>query len=237
MHTRTAAALLTVLSFGAAPALAESPRSMMLEFHGGTYTPDVDSELNGATPWHDTFGAASMTLLRMHIDYQFWQGHGSLAAGMGFGYGWIDGHARNEEGDRTDDEVGFNIFPIQLSAVYRWDWAAIEYTVPLVPYVKFGLTGAFWWATDAKNDISNADLGSGSREGSGLTLGWHVAGGLMFLLDIFSSSMAIGFDSEAGVNNSYIFVEYQYTSLDDFGSDSSIVLSDDALSFGLAFEF
>lgn len=234
----SALALMVALAAAPPAAHAESPRSMMLELHGGTYTPDVDSEFDGgATPWRDAFGAGSMTLLRMHLDYQFFQAHGSLGVGAGFGYGWIDGRARNVEGDKTDDEVGFNLLPLTLSLVYRWDWAAVEYGVPLVPYAKVGLTGAFWWATDAKDDISNAQTGGSSREGSGLTLGWHASAGLMFLLDVFSTSMAIGFDSESGVNNSYLFIEYQYTSLDDFGSGSSLVLSDDALSFGLAFEF
>lgn len=219
-------------------ARAESPRSMMLELHGGTYAPAVDSELSGRTPWKDTFGAASMTLLRGHLDYQLWQGHGSLAVGAGFGYGWIDGKAQNAEGEKTDDAVGFNLMPLQVSLVYRWDWAAIELGVPLVPYGKVGVTGAFWWATDAKDDISNARTGTtGGREGRGLTWGWHASAGLMFLLDIFSTSMAIGMDSESGVNNSYLFAEYQHTSLDDFGSGTSLILSDDALSFGLAFEF
>lgn len=220
-----------------ATAHAESPRSMMLELHGGTYAPEVDSEFSEQTPWKDTFGSGSMTMLRAHLDYQLWQGHGSLAIGAGLGYGWIDGKARNAEGEKTDDAVGFNLMPLQVSVVYRWDWAAVEHGVPLVPYGKVGVTGAFWWATDAKDDISNTQNGTGGREGRGLTWGWHASAGLMFLLDVFSSSMAIGFDSESGVNNSYIFAEYQHTSLDDFGSAKSIVLSDDALSFGLAFEF
>lgn len=220
----------------ALPALAESPRSMMLELHGGSYSPDVDSEFGGQTPWKDSFGGGSMTLLRMHLDYELWQAHGTLAVGAGFGYGWINGNARNEAGDKTEDEVGFNLMPLQLSVVYRWDWAAVEYGVPLVPYAKIGLTGAMWWATDAKDRISNVPDGDGTREGRGFTLGWHASVGLMFLLDVFSDSMAINFDTESGVNNSYIFAEYQHTDLDDFGGDS-IVLSDDAFSFGLAFEF
>jgi len=229
---------LTGLGLTSSSALAETPRTMMLELHGGAYSPAVDSELGGsATPWRDTFGAGSMTMLRMHLDYELWQEHGTLAIGAGFGYGWIDGKARNEAGDSTGDSVGFNLMPLQLSLVYRWDWAAVKHGVPLVPYGKVGLTGAIWWATDAKNSISNARVGSAGREGQGLTLGWHAAVGVMFLLDVFSESMAIGFDNEAGVNNSYIFVEFQHTSLDDFGSGASLVLSDDALSFGLAFEF
>lgn len=220
-------------------ARAETPRSMMLELHGGGYTPEVDSAFDsGATPWKTIFGSGSMTMLRAHLDYQIWQDFGSLAIGAGFGYGWIDGKALDETGEPTSDEVGFNLVPLTLSLVYRWDWAAVRHGVPLVPYGKIGLTGALWWATDAKNDISNTrDAQGNAREGSGLTLGWHVSGGLMFLLDIFSAGMAAGFDNEAGVNNSYLFVEYQYTSLDDFGSSDSLVLSESALSFGLAFEF
>jgi hypothetical protein len=223
---------------GTAPAHAETSRSMMLELHGGGYTPDVDSAFDGATPWADVFGSDSLTMLRMHLDYQVWQGFGSLAIGAGIGYGWIDGKARDEEGEVTDDPVGFNLAPLTLSLVYRWDWAAVRHGVPLVPYVKAGLTGAFWWTTDAKDSISNTRAADGqAREGSGLTLGWHVAGGLMFLLDVFSAGMAAGFDNEAGVNNSYLFVEYHHSSLDDFGSSESIVLTDSTLSFGLAFEF
>lgn len=237
-----ALSIATTLAAGssfAPAALAESPRSMMLELHGGGYSPDVDSALTGsATPWADTFGSSSMTLLRLHLDYQFWQEVGSLAIGAGLGYGWIDGKARNDDGEVTDDEVGFNVAPLTLSLVYRFDWAAVHHGFPLVPYVKVGLTGAFWWATDAKDSISNTrDADGQAREGSGLTFGWHVAGGLMFLLDVFSASMAAGFDNEAGVNNSYLFVEYHYAQVDDFGSSKSLVLSDGALSFGLAFEF
>lgn len=219
-------------------ARAESPRDMEIEIHGGSYSPDVDSAVSGGTPWKDTFGSSSLTLFRMHIDYELWQEFGTLAVGGGFGYGWVDGKALSNEGEKTEDEVGFNLVPLTLSVVYRWDWAAVNYNVPFVPYVKAGLTAGLWWATDAKDSISNArDADGNAHEGAGLTLGWHVSVGLQFLLDIFSSSMATGFDGEAGVNNSYIFAEFTHTGLDDFGSDSSLDLSDDALSFGLAFEF
>jgi len=234
--TRSLVAALTALAL-TSPALAESPRSMMLELHGGSYAPAVDSGLAGGTPWKDTFGSGAMTLLRLHLDYELWQAHGTLALGAGFGYGWVDGKARNAAGEATNDAVGFNLLPLQVSLVYRWDWPAVTYGFPLVPYGKIGLTGAFWWATDAKNDIANAQDGGTGRAGRGLTWGWHAAGGLMFLLDVFSESMAIGFDSESGVNNSYLFAEYQHTVLSDFGSGQSLILSDDALSFGLAFEF
>jgi hypothetical protein len=229
---------LPIVSILATPAFAETPRTMMLELHGGSYAPDVDSAFDSATPWEDTFGDEAMTLLRMHLDYELWQGFGTFAIGAGMGYGWVDGKALDAAGEETSDEVGFNLMPLSLSAIYRFDWAAVEHNIPFVPYVKAGLSGAIWWATDARGDVANTLDGTGTaREGQGLTLGWHVAGGLMFLLDVFSDSMAAGFDNESGVNNSFIFAEYLHTALDDFGADDSIVLSSDALSFGLAFEF
>lgn len=237
----TGLAALTGLAFGLVAerdARAETPRTMMLELHGGTYLPAVDAAVSGGNPWKDIFGSSSMTMLSGHLDYEVWQGFGTLAVGGGLGYAWIDGHALDSAGEATSDSVGFNLVPVQLSLVYRWDWAAVEYGVPFVPYVKAGLSAAMWWATNAKNDIANARGSDGSgREGMGLTLGWHAGAGLHFLLDIFSDSMAAGFDSESGVNNSYLFVEFMHSQLDDFGSSTSLDLSDDALSFGLAFEF
>jgi len=219
-------------------ARADSPRDMMLELHGGAFTPGVDDGLgNGNTPYGDIFGT-SMTLLSLHVDYEMWQGFGTLALGGGLGYGWVNGKALSSDGEKTDDDVGFNIVPLTISLVYRWDWLEVKYGVPFVPYFKAGLSGTIWWATDAKDDIANTRGPNGEeRTGAGLTLGWHVAAGLQFLLDIFSPGMAQQFDEESGVNNSYIFVEVMHSDVDDFGSDSSIDLSADAVSFGLAFEF
>jgi hypothetical protein len=236
MSPRILIALLPVVVAGAAR--AESPRNMMLGLHGGTYAPDVDSAFETATPWKDTFDGSAMTLLRFDLDYALWQGFGTLALGGGVGYGWVDGKARDSEGEATSDEVGFNLMPLSLSLVYRFDWAATRHDIPFVPYAKAGLSGGLWWATDAKGEVSNARDGTGSgREGQGLTLGWHAGAGLMFLLDVFSSGMAAEFDNESGVNNSFVFAEYVHNVLDDFGADDSIVLSSDAFSFGLAFEF
>ena len=49
--------------------------------------------------------------------------------------------------------------------------------------------------------------------------------------------MAAEFDTESGVNNSYLFAEYTTSEVNDFGSDESMELSSDHLSFGLMFEF
>lgn len=233
-----AGALSTIVLAPPAEARRGDEPRMMLELQGGIYKPAVDDAFDGATPWEDVFGDASMTLLRGAFDYQFLRGFGSLGVGFGAGYGWIDGKAVNADGDATDDEIGFNLAPMTVSLVYRWDWAAVEHGVPLVPYVKAGLSAVFWWATDAKDNIATArDEGGDTRRGTGITFGWHAGGGLMLLLDVFSGSMAASLEDETGVKNSYLFAELLYQNVNDFGASDSMDLSETAFSFGLAFEF
>jgi hypothetical protein len=226
-----------IISTPAHAAPRREPR-MLLELQGGPYKPDVDAGFNGATPWRNAFGSKGLTLLRGEFDYQFLRGFGSLGIGIGAGYGWVDGVALDADGEATKDEIGFNVAPFSVSLVYRFDWMAVEHGVPLVPYAKAGLSTWFWWSTDAKDNISVTRNGDGtSRRGTGVTFGWHVAGGLMFLLDVFSASMAASLDDETGVQNSYLFAEFIYNDVNDFGSSTSINLSESTFSFGLAFEF
>lgn len=211
----------------------------MLEFHFGTYTPQVDEQFKTATPWKDVFGTDSMTLIGLHADYEVWKGHGTLAIGGGAAYGWISGGALTTDATTTTkDSVGFNIVPLQANVIYRWDWAAVEHGVPFVPYVKAGLVATIWWATDAGDSIAKTDdLEGVSRTGQGVTFGWQVGGGIQFLLDVLAPGTASEFDEESGVNNSFIFAEFMHSDVNDFGSSTSINLGDDALSFGLMFEF
>lgn len=235
-----ASAAVVALTVGAlaAPAHAESPRNMTVSLHLGSYAPAVDEQFTTATPWNDVFGDSTMLLLGLEVGYHLFKSHGTLAVTGGWRYGWVDGAALTGEGDASEDEVGFNFMPFSANLVYRWDWAAIRHGVPLVPYVKVGLTAALWWATNGKDEIANVrDDDGGARKGRGLTFGWQVGGGIQFLLDALAPSMAREFDIEVGVNNSFLFAEFMYTELNDFGSSESINLGDAAFSFGLMFEF
>lgn len=224
-------------ALGASSALAESPRSVMVEVHGGPFQPQVDEQFTNATPYKDTFGDESMFMFGFHVDYQLWQDHGALAVGGGLRIGWVDGNALNDDNTASEDETALNLMPINASVTYRWDWAAIEHGIPLVPYVKAGLTYAFWWVTDGKDDTASVTTDSGeAQSGSGGTVGWHAGGGIQLLLDALEPTMATSFDNEMGVNNSYIFFEFLYTELNDFGSSKSLNLGDAAFSLGLMFE-
>lgn len=238
-HGAVAAAAVAVVTTLAAStsAWAESPRGNMLEVQAGPYTPAVDSSFTAATPYADSFGSDSLWSFGLYMDFQLWQEVGTLAVGAGARYGWVDGHAVEEE---SSDETALNIAPFTLGITYRFDYLQQRVGIPLVPYVHAGLEWAIWWVTNGKNEISNARAAAAPFEGRTAlsnTFGFYAGGGLQLQLDFFSQSMAAEFDSESGINNSYLFVDFTRHELNDFYSSGSIDLSDSALSFGLMFEF
>lgn len=234
-----ALAALAIVTLLSGPAGADSPRGNMFELHVGPYAPAIDDQFDGATPYADTFGSGSMWLWGLHVDRQVWQGFGSLAVGGGLRYGFNDGKAKAADGSDAEDETTLHLMPLTLSAVYRFDVGAVRWGVPLVPYAKAGLSYGVWWITNGKDEIANAyDTKSQGHVGTGGTMGMHFALGVQLLLDWIDTAGAAELDTDAGVNNSYLFGEWMTSSMNDFGSAESLELSDSgAFSFGLMFEF
>ncbi|MEC9073441.1 MAG: MXAN_2562 family outer membrane beta-barrel protein, partial [Myxococcota bacterium] len=217
---------------------ASSDRSMMLEVHMGPYLPNIDEQFEEASPYGDAFGTNSANLIGLHLDYQVFQGLGSLAIGAGIRYGAVKGNAIAADGSSATDETGLHLMPATLSLTYRFDWPSLRFGFPLVPYGKAGASYMVWWMTNGRGEVANAyDPEGVGRVGMGGTMGWHAGGGVQILLDWFAPTMALVFDDESGVNNSYFFAEYMIHQVNDFGSDTSLELSDEAFSLGLMFEF
>ena len=215
---------------------AQETRSMMLELHVGPYTPEIDSAVSGS-PYAESFSGSDMWQLGLGLDYQFWQKVGTFAVGIGWKYGWVDGTSV-ETG--TSDETALNMMPFTAGITYRFDYLAVEFGIPLVPYFKGGFEWVLWWVTNGRNEIANTwggPKGDEERTGMGGTFGFYGSVGLQLLLDWFSPSMARSFQTETGVNNSYLFVELTRHEVNDFYSETSIDLSSTAVSFGLMFEF
>ena len=228
----------TMILMVPSPVMAESERQMMLEVHMGSYQPGIDSQFEDGTPYADAFGTDSATLIGAHLDYQVFQAFGSLAIGGGIRYGAVKGNAIAADGSSATDETGLHLMPATLSVIYRFDWAAQRFGFPLIPYAKGGLSYVVWWMTNGRGEVANAyDPDGVGRVGMGGTMGWHAGGGVQLLLDWFAPGMALVFDDESGVNNSYFFAEYMIHQVNDFGSATSLELSDEALSLGLMFEF
>jgi hypothetical protein len=220
----------------------ESSREFQFELKFGNYTPDIDSE--GVDAYSTIFDDKSMFMTRIELDWQLFQGFGSIAIGGEFGYAQVTGNAvAVDTSDTTTDETQFKMIPLSLSLIYHLDIMAVKWRFPVVPFFKAGIDYCIWWINDGLDEtssysVTDPDTGKSEKfEGTGDTWGWHVATGVKFLLDNFAPQMAQTFDNEVGVNNSYLFVEYVISDIDDFGSDKSFQLGDENLMFGLAFEF
>ena len=213
----------------------ESPRSIEVELKLGTYKPLIDREkaLTGK-PYDETFGGAPMLLGELEVDRELWQKVGTLS--VGFSIGYAEKYAKATILDDTGasqpsaERTGFFVLPLRLLATYRFDYAAQQWGIPFVPYGKVGLGYTPWWTTKGEG----VEYASGQR-GAGGRWGYTLIGGLSFLLDVLEPRFARDFDTELGVNHTYLFAEYIYEDVNNFGS-KGLDLSGRRFMFGLSFE-
>lgn len=211
-------------------AQAESPVNMMAEFKAGPYTPD---ELGSAFKAH--FGDDGGFIIEGEYDWQFWRGVGSLGLGFHLAYGNVSGKALEKGGGKSIDSTKLHWLPLRLSLIYRFDYLWTRFHFPFTIYAKAGFDYYFWWVYDGADSIAKADDGT---KGYGGTFGFHVVAGLAFVLDWLAPDMEKSFDVEWGINNSYIFAEYMYANIDNFGAKGAFNLTDKAtFHIGLGLEF
>lgn len=227
------AGLLLVLPLGAAAqAPAEDGRSMLLEFRVAPYKPAIDEQFSTSPgPYETVFGADSNLLLQL-----VWEGHlindaGSLTLGLSAGYWSAEGQSRNEDGSRGEDSTSIEIYPLAAQLSYRLDQFAESF--PLAPVVRVGFDYYLWRILDGDDNVA---LFAPGQEAQGGTYGWHASAGIHLLLDYFAPDMAMDFERDGGVYNSYLTAEYVYAQVDEFGSASSIRLGDSTFFIGLALE-
>lgn len=233
----TPALMLAALLAAPGAASAETPTWGAMELKLGGYYPAIDEEFGGTGPFADVFGTKNLLLGEIEVDGWIWQGFGKLGIGGHLGFSRVKGGAvateeTTGEGAEIEDTTSFSIIPMRVSAVYRFDWLAQNTAIPISAGVKVGPDFYRWRVTTAAKETATFD----GQPGAGWKKGWHFAAGLQLLLDFIDPSTAAAFDLNWGVNNSYLFVEYMATKVDDFGGEG-FDLSDDIWMFGLSFEF
>jgi hypothetical protein len=210
----------------------ESPRTGGLELKLGGYKPRIDTE-EGLTgrPYAETFGDESMLLFEVELQRYYYQGIGS--AGVGFSAGYAEKYADTitETDEVAAEKTALKVVPLQLKGLYKFDYAAFRWGVPLVPYGKLGLIYTPWWINKGSDTQNLGDRkGKGGRWGYGLTLG------AAFMLDVLDRRLARDFDTDMGVNHSYFFAEWTYSEVNNFGRPG-LVLSSRHWMFGLALDY
>ncbi|MCB9555509.1 MAG: hypothetical protein H6707_05345 [Deltaproteobacteria bacterium] len=227
-----------------------SPRRFAFEIKFGPYAPQIDSEFDGdprfneqnPPPFRKLFGDGQALMVRGEFDVQLWQGFGSIGIGIVGGYYRNSAKALADNGNATNPstssslsagETAVTLAPLAVLAVYRFDWLARRFSVPLVPFVKFGINYTLWWIE--KGDGSLAEVND--DKASGGSAGIQFNAGLALLLDVFEPSAAKNLDADTGVNHTYLFFEFVHQATDGFGSEKRLDVGDTTWQAGLAFEF
>jgi hypothetical protein len=176
-------------------------------------------------------GNGSMLLVQLEFDKFLW--HKVGAAGFGFSLGYAEkyGKATAAGGAVTDEKTALKVLPMRLFGLYRFDYPAMKWSFPLVPYAKLGLAYTPWWVIKG----SGVEYFNGQR-GAGGKWGWNGSLGMMLLLDVLEPGVARDFDTDVGIKHSYLFGEYAHDVVNDFGGNG-LDLSSNHWMFGLAFDY
>jgi hypothetical protein len=215
---------------------AETSRSSIFEIHGGYFTPNIDDESGlTTTPYKDIFKDSG---LRFGATYSFEiikdNYIGTISVLSGIEYFHVSGYGRyeNDSTQESSDETILTMIPMEVALVYNLDQLQNLFEIPFVFYVKIGLNYNLWWTTNGLGNVVDYE----DNSSIGGKKGWHYGLGLRFLLDFLDSEAAVNFDNQYGINNSYLFIEFNSSNIDDFGGNG-FKLGGDYVRFGLALEF
>ncbi|MBN9163003.1 MAG: hypothetical protein BGO98_00845 [Myxococcales bacterium 68-20] len=219
-----------------------SAQNFALELRFSPYYPAVDEEpgLSG-TPFKDRFGDSARLYFGLEFDWQTFRIPylGTIGPGIGAGIVGMSRPAVTRDSRRpSGDDYSLSIYPMYLSGVLRADVLWRELGIPVVPYGKFGVGMGLWEASNS-GGTSKSTLAGESKPvaGKGMTLGTHAALGLAFALDAIDSGASRNMDNAIGVNNTYVYAEYYWLSLNGIGQDRPLYVGTNTWAAGLAFEF
>ncbi len=239
--------LFFVLAFLPIRAQAAEPQFQVQLRTGPTYPSEIDSESglspsqgdHEGHPFRDIFGRSKRWFFEIDTDYEIWRGFGVVTIGGSLGFVQYVGRGLiATTGAKSSDTAVLNLLPLRLTAAYAFDMMARWWKVPLVPYVGGGLSYYIWWSTNGVGNVSTwTDADGKNFKARGGVFGFHALGGMKFLLNVIDPEAAANLENAVGIVNTYLFVEYQASFINNFGRSSSINLSGNNIMFGMMVEF
>lgn len=199
-----------------------SPEHFGIELRIGSYTP-----LNLGAGWTDIFGSDLGPLIGLELHYYPVRIPylGLIGGGGGLGWSQYAGTARPATGSGQGEVNTFEIVPMHISLVWRFDTLARELEIPIVITPKVGFEFVYW-------STGTATTG----EADGWSMGPRFAGKVSLELDFLEPRAARQLDEEWGVNHSEIFFEPWYSMAGDlFGSQLPVSGWGWVIGLGLTF--
>lgn len=208
------------------------PYDTSLELDFGGYKPLIDSEAGlTSSPYNSTFGSGAMLLFQAEVDRFLWQKVGSVGVGFSFGYAEKYGPAVTASGSTTSEKTSLHVLPLKLQAVYRFDYAALHWGVPLEPFGKLGLVYEPWWVNKGDGvEYFNGQRGAGGKWGYSATLG------VSLMLDFLEPDLARNLATDTGIQHTSLVAQWVHDKVPSFGG-SGLDLSANHWLFGLGMDF
>jgi len=149
----------------------------------------------------------------------------------------------NDPATLTHTETGatstqFQVLPLQIGVVYRFNYLHKTYGIPLEAYLKGGLDYSFWWATTRGKEAVRPAMGDvEKKKGYGGTAGYHFGAGLYFNLDWLDPQTAARGRATRGLAGSYLFLEVNSLMVAGFNEPARLDMSATQYTIGIAIDF
>ncbi len=234
------------------------------ELRFAPFVPSVDDEFSGSGegPFARMFGEGPMLMTQVTVDRFFLWPHGQLGVSFSLGFLTTGADAYQYDGDQPDkikrydngkpqrakdERTNFRVYPLSVSAVYRYTELDDRFSIPLVPYGRLGLAYSLWSVSrpdGTTSEVSTTDCmvedpdrNCKGNLGRGGSLGYVASLGLAVRAEKIDPDAAIGLRNELGVEHAGVFVEGNFSKVDGFGSKKRLSVGDFAWFAGINFEF
>lgn len=208
-----------------------------LEIRVSPYYPQVDDDpkLNGQKPFENNFGNKARVLIAFELDWQTFRiPHlGTIGPGVGVGSVSMSRDVVTTTGRTSGDSTTLAIYPFWGVAVLRADVLWRDFGFPIVPYAKGGVGLGVWRASNS----AGTAVSDNGIAGKGKTWGTNFAIGAAFALDAIDKGASRNMDNATGINNTYLFLEAYWLTLDGIGQSKALHVGSNTWSAGLTFEF
>jgi hypothetical protein len=215
----------------------------------GPYTPAIDKQFGMEPgPYKEMFGKYAIMPM-IDVDRIVWRGFGQLGVGGTIGYmqksakAWVDGSTPGDpmRPRSPGDENTFRLIPLAATVVYRLTYFDDDWGVPIVPYVRGGLSYYVWWMrSNGKTSTAcwdgTHDANCDKDKAYGATLGLQGAIGLSIRAERIDAAASTSM-RQGGIQHAGFYGELSLAKVDGFGSDTKLSVGDATWFAGVDFEF
>jgi hypothetical protein len=220
----------------------------------GPYLPAIDDQAGlDPGPYEQMFGSGKAVMPVLDVDWLFLRGFGQLGVGGSIGAMWRSAKAYTAGSDPNDpmrprsdgDTTNFRLIPLAITAVYRFTYLDDTYGIPVVPYVRGGLSYYIWWIgapsgnTAVIRDPAGCvldDPGCHENRARGASIGAQGSIGLAIRAERIDAGAARSM-RQGGVEHAGFYAELSLAKVDGFGNDQKLAVGDATWFAGVDFEF